>query len=523
MNSVLENFQALSQEEQKAKLSTFYKRFLSNHPEFVRQKDVNPDLRYYKDYVLSRESITPTTPTGKSITAVDDLPDEDEGNVNDVVEESILSKQDKPIINVYWGSPESTNNTRVLSNLAPRKFTYKDKEYGSVEHAYQTLKSGSFDQVTYDKYIKVDGYGTKIRGKAVTKGFDNLQLMKDLVVESFRQNPNEALVLLNYSDFTHTTNEVIDKAFLDGLRLAQKEVEVRANENTQPIVKGKEVKEGIFVNEGVISKEEQLELFNYLKPFLEEQAAKTNKGKYASKMIGFGLRWDYKSNNSGKTAVNIPDVINPANKTKYGYYTESINGQPLGQISNRFREIISKATGLDMSMYDGAIINLYDNDSFISSHNDVDESRSAINYPVVGINLGGSGNFSIESKDGSPMQLNLDAGTAYVFGVNGVNREVFHRTFPTAQNSFLPELTTKLDNKTYPAGSYRVTITMRRVMPLESNMPVSPLQNAKQSITQPINETSSQLTLDFNSEVNQAAQDSFMALRNRSKNLKDNC
>jgi hypothetical protein len=93
MNSVLENFQALSQEEQKAKLSTFYKRFLSNHPEFVRQKDVNPDLRYYKDYVLSRESITPTTPTGKSITAVDDLPNEDEGNVNDVVETSTETTQ----------------------------------------------------------------------------------------------------------------------------------------------------------------------------------------------------------------------------------------------------------------------------------------------------------------------------------------------------------------------------------------------------------------------------------------------
>jgi hypothetical protein len=256
----------------------------------------------------------------------------------------------------------------------------------------------------------------------------------------------------------------------------------KATVSTQPSTikpKGKEVKAGIFVNEGAISKEEQLELFNYLKPFLEEQAGKTNKGAYASKMIGLGLRWDYKSNNSGRTAVNIPDVINPANKTKYGYYTESINGQPLGQISNRFREIIAKATGLDMSMYDGAIINLYDNDSFISSHNDVDESRSAINYPVVGINLGGPGNFSIESRDGSPMQLNLDAGTAYVFGVNGVNREVFHRTFPTAQNSFLPELTTKLDNKTYEAGSYRVTITMRRVMPLESTTPsVNPLIEA---------------------------------------------
>jgi alkylated DNA repair dioxygenase AlkB len=231
--------------------------------------------------------------------------------------------------------------------------------------------------------------------------------------------------------------------------------------------KGTEVKAGIFVNEGAISKEQQLELFNYLKPFLEEQASKTNKGANASKMIGLGLRWDYKSNNPGKTAVNIPDVINPLNKTKYGYYTESINEQPLGQITNRFREIISRATGLDMSMYDGAIINLYDNNSFISSHNDVDESESAINYPVVGINLGGTGNFSIESRDGNPMQLKLDAGTAYVFGVNGVNREVFHRTFPTTQDSFLPELTTKLDNKTYEAGSYRVTITMRRVMPIE--------------------------------------------------------
>jgi hypothetical protein len=130
----------------------------------------------------------------------------------------------KPVINIYWGSAESSTNTRVLSNLAPRKFTYNGKEYGSVEHAYQTLKSGSFDQVTYDKYVTAGGYGTKIRGKAVTSGFDNLQLMKDLVVESFKQNPDKAALLLNYSDFTHTTNEVIDKAFLEGVRIAQQNV-----------------------------------------------------------------------------------------------------------------------------------------------------------------------------------------------------------------------------------------------------------------------------------------------------------
>lgn len=146
-------------------------------------------------------------------------------------------KADKPVINIYWGSPESSTNTRVLSNLAPRKFTYQGKEYGSVEHAYQTLKSGNFDQATYDKYVKAGGYGTKIRGKAVQKGFDNLQLMRDLVVESFKQNPEQAKLLLNYSDFTHTTNEVIDKAFLDGIRLAQKNAELDALEGVKPEVK----------------------------------------------------------------------------------------------------------------------------------------------------------------------------------------------------------------------------------------------------------------------------------------------
>ena len=82
--------------------------------------------------------------------------------------------------------------------------------------------------------------------------------------------------------------------------------------------KGVKVKDGIYVNQDALSKDEQLELFDYLKPFLEEQAAKTNKGEAASKMIGLGLRWDYKSNNPGKEAMNIPDIINPGNKTKYG-------------------------------------------------------------------------------------------------------------------------------------------------------------------------------------------------------------
>jgi len=150
---------------------------------------------------------------------------------NEVMESFKLNKT----INVYWGQPESATSTRILSNLAPRKFIYQEKEYGSVEHAYQTLKSGTFDQVTFDAYNKIGGYGRKIRGKSVSKGFDNLQLIKNLVVESFKQNPDSeaAKKLLQYENFTHNTNEVIDKAFLEGLKLAQK---VLQNSETPKVI-----------------------------------------------------------------------------------------------------------------------------------------------------------------------------------------------------------------------------------------------------------------------------------------------
>jgi len=140
----------------------------------------------------------------------------------------------KPVINVYWSGPENETNTKLLSNLAPRTFTWNGADYGSVEHAYQSNKSGTFDQATYDKYVAVGGYGTKIRGKAVKKGFDNLQLMRDLVVESFKQNPTDAQLLLKYSDFTHTTKEVIDEAFLEGLRLAQKNAQAGVTSDVTP-------------------------------------------------------------------------------------------------------------------------------------------------------------------------------------------------------------------------------------------------------------------------------------------------
>lgn len=128
-------------------------------------------------------------------------------------------------INVYWGQEETEQSTRILSNLAPRTFNYKGHTFYSVEHAYQTLKSGKFDAAIDKQYKDKGGYGVKISGKSIDKNA-NLQLMKDLVVQSFIQNIGSESTnkLMEYNNFTHNTNEIIDKAFLAGLKLAQNEV-----------------------------------------------------------------------------------------------------------------------------------------------------------------------------------------------------------------------------------------------------------------------------------------------------------
>lgn len=233
----------------------------------------------------------------------------------EVKEVSTDAKADKPVINIYWGSPESSTNTKVLSNLAPRKFTYQGKEYGSVEHAYQTLKSGTFDQVTYNKYVKAGGYGTKIRGKAITQGFDNLQLMRNLVVESFKQNPNQAALLLKYSDFTHTTNEVIDKAFLDGVKLAQKNAEPDALEGGVSIVDKENITtKSITIGDVTLTQEI------------------TSTGAINNTII------------NNKTDEGIMQVITPENKVLYA---------PI--IGKNFVESISKYSGKNISEQTSAI------------------------------------------------------------------------------------------------------------------------------------------------------------------------
>jgi len=297
---------------------------------------------------------------------------------------------------------------------------------------------------------------------------------------------------------TTVSNEISDQAIIDyygGEVVPQDEADPiiatieRESQNIVPLQsstsiepKGQKVKEGIYVNQAALTKDEQLELFNYLKPFLEAQGKKTNKGANAPIMIGLGLRWDYKSNNPDLTPVNVGKNL-AGKATSYAYYDLSINGQTLGKITPRFIELMNKTTGVDISNYDGAIINLYTENSLIGNHSDLEESATAEKYPVVVANIGGEGNIIVGSGD-SAKRVSLSSGAGYLFGFEGKARKIPHSTYAGEVKGFLPKISIAQEGKNFSEGSYRISITMRRVMPLEPGMPTSPVIKATQPTTE---------------------------------------
>ena len=102
-------------------------------------------------------------------------------------------------LNIWYGSGENSG----LSNLALRPF--KDKEgrvYQTVEHAYQTLKSGKFDEEVYNKPWKE---GSKFVGKRPVNKEISIGLMTKLIQASLDQNPDamSALQETRGKEITH--------------------------------------------------------------------------------------------------------------------------------------------------------------------------------------------------------------------------------------------------------------------------------------------------------------------------------
>lgn len=116
-------------------------------------------------------------------------------------------------INIY---STDKNGFEALSNLYPRNFTFDGKEYHSVEHAYQTLKTGKFNKTVYDEYNRRYDNNEKL-GKftAGTKADSSIseKLMTDIIHSALEQNKEYRDLLLSTvkSELTHNEDNGIWK------------------------------------------------------------------------------------------------------------------------------------------------------------------------------------------------------------------------------------------------------------------------------------------------------------------------
>ena len=94
---------------------------------------------------------------------------------------------------------------KLFSNLSPRPFTYKGKNYRSVEHAYQTWKSSEFDSVAYNSKAIKPKASKKAKTDLNEEGIPfNYALMVDLIYKSIVQNPNMINILRANNWFKNT-------------------------------------------------------------------------------------------------------------------------------------------------------------------------------------------------------------------------------------------------------------------------------------------------------------------------------
>jgi len=128
---------------------------------------------------------------------------------------------------------EDSSESSGLDITAPRKFKYKNIDFYSVEHAYETNKSGKLNKKLHEQYLaKKDNIGgVSIKGT----GNGNLRLLSSLTKLSLLQNltgenkyigrRDYGTLLISYNDFNsvHLLADVND-AYVTGIKQAQKEI-----------------------------------------------------------------------------------------------------------------------------------------------------------------------------------------------------------------------------------------------------------------------------------------------------------
>jgi alkylated DNA repair dioxygenase AlkB len=257
------------------------------------------------------------------------------------------------------------------------------------------------------------------------------------------------------------------------------------------------------------TKDQTEQFVDLLRPQIQKQTYKENKGKNANEMFHYGLMWA-RTNRLAK-----PVKINAFDKGVYYAYHELDQNQnklPNLSVLQPIINEIQNSLGLDMSDYDSVIGNIYLDDQYIYPHKDTTESVSARNYPVIVYTLGNDAGLGIvdnnegkmtfanqydkqwlpvqEKLKGYTNELKTKNGSIYTFGLDGNGR--FELTHSTPMNN---KKMKDFPPITLPNGKvvtkYTITLTFRRAKDLDETTPITPkkLQNiSNQSIDNNIEE-----------------------------------
>jgi predicted NAD-dependent protein-ADP-ribosyltransferase YbiA (DUF1768 family) len=113
-------------------------------------------------------------------------------------------------INIY---STETSEFAKLSNPMTPTFEYEGRKYRSVEHAYQSLKSGQFDETAYRAFLNAPDSKRPSQGTMGTDKDNSISLMKKLYKEMLNQNPQQVDLLLKTgnANLTHLQDKTIWK------------------------------------------------------------------------------------------------------------------------------------------------------------------------------------------------------------------------------------------------------------------------------------------------------------------------
>lgn len=338
---------------------------------------------------------------------------------------TVATPSQVPPVNVWAGSNENTK----LSNLATRPFTFGGKKYQSVEHAYQTLKSGDFDQQTYDKYAGTKN--KKIAGNRGTNTTDNanIRLMEKLMTASFEQNKDAMELLQKTGDtlITHTQDKSIW-----GKEFPRILMEIRENNKTTPKPNQEvskpatstqaEATEAVntepVVAEEVPVKQEQpvVDTTNKVDPKTTDQSQVLTELNLSATQIQ-DVTSDLKNHVSFETVNTNTNRQTAQLGSDYTYSGKTYEGQPIPTHIQAWMDAVNKALG---TAFNSVLVQYYpaNTKSGIGFHKDNEKDQFDTNQPVISLSIGQTIPFIVHEKINTPVTFSLKSGDVFKFNGN---------------------------------------------------------------------------------------------------------